>query len=600
MDKLTALKTYFGHSAFRPGQEKMVDALLAGRDALGVMPTGAGKSVCYQLPAMLLPGVTIVVSPLISLMQDQVAALEQSGLPAACINSTQSLEEQMEALNGTRLGYYKILYVAPERLLARGFSAACRKMDISLVVVDEAHCVSQWGQDFRPGYLDIAAFVRQLPRRPAVGAFTATATQQVKEDILRLLALQNPLQVTTGFNRPNLYFEVARPPGKDAYLMEQLGKRRDQSGIVYCSTRRNVESVYELLQAAGLPVARYHAGLPDWERRENQQDFIHDRARIMVATNAFGMGIDKSNVNYVIHYNMPLDLESYYQEAGRAGRDGSPADCILLYSAEDVNIARFLLEHSEDNERLTALERFQVNRRDKQRLAWMVDYCKTSSCLRSFMLSYFGETEMPLCENCGNCLGDYNEVDITVQAQKILSCVVRAERHLGCQPGRSRCVQILRGSRDSQLLEQRLDTLSTYGILDEPEQQIYAYLAVLEAQGYLSAAQGELALTSAAWQVLRGRARVMMRQRRVRLLRKKAAGPVDPALYEVLRQLRMGLARQAGVPGYAVFSDAALREISATRPRSEEEFLQISGVGEAKLRRYGAAFLKAIEEYTKK
>ena len=604
MDAREALKTYFGHSEFRPGQETMIGALLAGRDAFGVMPTGAGKSVCYQLPALLMPGLTVVISPLISLMKDQVTALEQSGLPAACLNSTQTSAQQAEVYSGARLGYYKILYVAPERLTSEGFLAAAREMNISLLVVDEAHCVSQWGQDFRPSYLDVAGFVEQLPRRPVLGAFTATATEQVKADIVRLLALRDPVQITTGFDRPNLYFEVLEPRNKPAALRELLEKRRDQSGIIYCSTRKNVEQICDLLCRQGFSAARYHAGLPDDERHRNQEDFIFDRVRIMVATNAFGMGIDKSNVSFVIHYNMPKDLESYYQEAGRAGRDGMPADCILLYSGGDVATARFMIEQSDENETLTPEERRRVSQRDMQRLSKMAEYCKTGGCLRAYLLRYFGEEAPARCGNCGACLGDYVEEDITVPAQKILSCIIRAERLLGYGLGRSSYVMILRGSRDRKILDKGLDRLSTYGILNEPEERLYAYLAALEGQGYLRVGEehSTLSVTPRAGGVLRGGVTVMMRRRRVpekKLAEKKqrARGPMDERLFEVLRQLRMKLARQAGVPAYAVFSDATLREMSAAKPLTEEAFLQIPGVGEAKRKRYGALFLEAIGSY---
>ena len=575
MEKLAALKQYFGHSAFRPGQETMVDALLSGRDAFGVMPTGAGKSVCYQLPALLLPGVTLVISPLISLMKDQVTALEQAGLPAAFLNSSQTTAAQREVLRGLKAGAYKLLYVAPERLTADSFLDMIHELELSLIVVDEAHCVSQWGQDFRPGYLDIAGFIRTLDRRPPVGAFTATATEQVRQDIVRLLEL--------------------------------LEKRRDQSGIVYCSTRKNVERVQELLVHNGFAAARYHAGLTDEERHRSQEDFLYDRVRIMAATNAFGMGIDKSNVNYVIHYNMPRDLESYYQEAGRAGRDGSPADCILLYAPGDVNTARFMIENSQENEKLTPEEQKRITARDFQRLNRMVGYCRTGGCLRAYLLRYFGEKAPDQCGNCGSCLGETVEEDITVQAQKILSCVVRAEKLLGYSLGRSSYIQILRGSEEKRLLEKGLDQLSTYGILQEPAARLQDYFAALESQGYLEARQEHSTVTTTplARKVLFQGQTVRMRTRHIpeeRLAAHKMQefGPMDEALFQSLRRVRMAEARKAGVPAYAIFSDAALRAMAAARPRTEAEFLAIPGVGEVKLRRFGGLFLEEIRKSAEK
>ena len=405
IDKYEALKQYFGHSEFRFGQEDLVDALLAGRDVLGVMPTGAGKSVCYQLPALLLPGITLVLSPLISLMKDQVASLTQAGIPAAFINSTLSPEQYREVFRRARRGAYKLIYAAPERLETPDFLRFAQEVEISLLAVDEAHCVSQWGQDFRPSYLKIADFLQQLPYRPPVGAFTATATRQVKEDIQQLLLLRDPLCLTTGFDRPNLFFEVVRTRDKEGWLEHFLDSRPGQSGIVYCATRKAVEAVCAALTACGVPAARYHAGLPEEERRRSQEDFEFDRVRVMVATNAFGMGIDKSNVSFVVHYNMPKDVESYYQEAGRAGRDGSPAHCALLFSAQDVRTARFLIDHTADNEELPEEEREQLRLRDLNRLDRMTSYCKTTGCLRAFLLRYFGQEAPESCGACGNCSG---------------------------------------------------------------------------------------------------------------------------------------------------------------------------------------------------
>ena len=408
MDKQEVLRHYFGHDSFRSGQETMVEALLSGRDALGVMPTGAGKSMCYQVPALMLQGITLVISPLISLMADQVAALKSAGVPAAYLNSTLTPRQMDLALERAYQGAYKIIYVAPERLETASFLRFARSVKIALIAVDEAHCVSQWGQDFRPVYLRIADFVAQLPQRPVMGAFTATATQRVREDIIRHLQLVNPATITTGFDRPNLYFEVVRCTegrNRDRALRDVLEGREDQSGIVYCATRKAVEEVCDRLNSAGFAAARYHAGLSDEERKQNQEDFQYDRVRVMVATNAFGMGIDKSNVRYVVHYNMPRSMEAYYQEAGRAGRDGEPSECILLYSGQDIFTARWMIENSPPNEALSAVEQANVRRLDMNRLNSMIDYCTRDGCLRTNILRYFGEKPGEDCGDCGFCTG---------------------------------------------------------------------------------------------------------------------------------------------------------------------------------------------------
>ncbi len=405
MDKRQTLRRYFGHEDFRPGQEPLVDALLSGRDALGVMPTGAGKSMCYQVPALMLSGVTLVVSPLISLMADQVAALKAAGVPAAYLNSTLTPRQMDLALERAAQGAYKIIYVAPERLETPSFLRFAMNAPISLLAVDEAHCVSQWGQDFRPVYLRIADFVDHLPRRPAIGAFTATATARVREDVIRHLRLVNPVSVTTGFDRPNLFFEVLRPKKRDDALLQVLRGRENQSGVIYCATRKAVETVCDKLILRGFRAARYHAGLSDEERRKSQEDFQYDRIQVMVATNAFGMGIDKSNVRYVIHYNMPRSMEAYYQEAGRAGRDGEGADCILLYSGQDIFTARWMIEHAQPNEELSAAEQAHVRRLDMERLQRMIDYCTKDECLRGSILGYFGESAGENCGHCSFCCG---------------------------------------------------------------------------------------------------------------------------------------------------------------------------------------------------
>ena len=481
---MEVLRQYFGFSSFREGQQTLVDAVLAGRDVLGVMPTGGGKSLCYELPALLLPGLTLVISPLISLMKDQVMALQNAGIPAGCIHSAMSVEELREAYRDTRFGAYKILYIAPERLLTDGFCALAQELEISLLAVDEAHCISQWGQDFRPSYLKILDFLQKLPRRPALAAFTATATAQVRSDIVRILQLQDPVTVVTGFDRPNLRFEVLRPQDKRRALLELLEERRDKSGIVYCATRKGVEQICELLQSSGFAASRYHAGLSPDERRQNQEDFICDRCTVMVATNAFG--IDKSNVSYVIHCNMPKSVEAYYQEAGRAGRDGAPADCILLFSPGDITTAKYLILNQMENDELTDEERQAVQAQDLIRLEQMTGYCKTTGCLRGYLLDYFGQPHAPRCENCGNCQAEYDLQDLTREAQMILSCVVRMRTRLGYCVGTALLGQVLRGSRAARVRELGLEDLPTYGLMrDLPAGRIRELLELLEAGGYL-------------------------------------------------------------------------------------------------------------------
>lgn len=608
MDRFTVLKQYFGHDAFRPGQEVMIDALLAGRDALGVMPTGAGKSMCYQVPALLLPGLTLVISPLISLMKDQVAALEQAGVAAACLNSAMDFEQGREVFRRTARGEIKLLYVAPERLESESFLRLMEQVRLSLVAVDEAHCVSQWGQDFRPSYLKIPGFIRSLPVRPPVGAFTATATGVVRRDIVKLLELDDPEKVVTGFDRPNLYFEVVRPQSRKSYLRDLLALRRDRSGIVYCSTRAAVEKVCEDLLDHGFSATRYHAGLSDGERRQNQEDFVYDRKRIMVATNAFGMGIDKSNVSFVIHHNMPKDLESYYQEAGRAGRDGESAECILLYSARDIYTAKFLIENGDGNEELTEQQRMTIRARDMERLDKMIGYCTATGCLRAYILRYFGEKVPEECGNCGHCSGGYRDVDITIPAQKILSCVARVNRQGKGGIGVTQTIRVLRGSHDMQVLTRSLDKLPTYGIMrDTDRQTIRAYINYLIAAGYLEQAQGEypvLELTEQAKGVLFRGEKVSMRMKPMPETEEQPAagqeeaGDVNEGLLERLKAVRLSIAQTTGVPAYVVFTNATLTAMARKRPESLEEFRTLPGVGEAKARRYAKQFLRAIQTFT--
>ena len=616
MDKKTILRERFGFPFFRDGQEALIDAILAGRDVFGVMPTGGGKSLCYQIPALLLEGLTLVVSPLISLMKDQVAALKEAGIPAAFLNSALTAAQQREVLRRGEIGAYKLIYVAPERLLTDSFLEFAARQQVSLLAVDEAHCVSQWGQDFRPNYLDIPAFVRRLPRRPVIAAFTATATAVVGKDIARLLELRGPLRIVTGFDRPNLFFDVRRERDKLSWLRDYLEARRDKSGIVYCATRKTVEQVCEKLRSVGFAATRYHAGLDDAERRENQEDFAFDRATIMVATNAFGMGIDKSNVSFVIHYNMPKNLESYYQEAGRAGRDGAPADCILLYSAGDVMTAKHLIEKGNDREQLDEALQVQLLIRDTQRLRQMENYCKTTDCFRAALLDYFGESHKPTCDNCGNCLhaeeevsGETVEEDITLAAQKILSCVRRVERKKRVGLGETMLVLVLAGSRDKTLLAREYDLLPTYGIMKDTRRPLlHEYIRELVKQGYLLRPPGDydvLITSEKADKVLFQKERVLWRhigqKEQPPRLQKTAVsgrlGAANQALFDRLRTLRAELARQARVPAYVIFHDATLLNIASAKPSTEAELLAVPGVGEQKAKKYGHAVLAVIAEW---
>ena len=605
MDKQEALRHYFGHSAFRPGQERLIDAVLDGRDVLGVMPTGGGKSLCYQVPALLLPGVTLVVSPLISLMKDQVAALQAAGAPAACLNSALSLEQLRTVYSRARQGAYKLLYVAPERLEGEGFDRLVRELEVPLVAVDEAHCISQWGQDFRPSYLRISAFLEGLPRRPAVAAFTATATGPVQQDIVQLLALRDPVREVTGFDRPNLFFDVQHPRSKLAALLKLVEERPGRSGIVYCATRSGVEKVCQALEARGVSATRYHAGLEPEERQRNQDDFQFDRKAVMVATNAFGMGIDKSNVSYVVHYNMPKSLEAYYQEAGRAGRDGEAADCILLYSAGDIATARFLIENG-GNEELTSEAREAVRRHDYQRLSAMTGYCRTTACLRGRILDYFGQAHGPSCGSCGNCRGEFASEDITVSAQMILSCVVRVREKLGYYVGKTLIVQVLRGSRDQRVRDLGLDKLSTFGLMAQLSAgRVRELMEYLELEGFLrtNPAHSTLEPAGKARSLLFAGERLSMPLRKDRV-REKTAASQGTALSEAgeerllaaLRTLRARLAQAEGVPAYIVFSNAALADMARRAPRTMEAFLEVSGVGRVKAAKYGEAFLRVIQE----
>ena len=601
MTKEEALKTYFGYDAFRGGQEAVIDALLSGRDVMAVMPTGAGKSVCYQVPALLLPGITIVVSPLVSLMRDQVTALVQMGVPAAYLNSSLTFRQYLLALDRAKAGRYKIIYVAPERLETEGFRSFAETADISLVAVDEAHCISQWGQDFRPSYLNIPAFVNSLPKRPPVGAFTATATPDVRGDILKLLKLKAPLSVTTGFDRENLYFEVQQPSGKRAALLELVRSRPGKCGIVYCATRKTVEEVCGFLQDEGIAATRYHAGLEAAERLKNQEDFLYDRAAVMVATNAFGMGIDKSDVRYVIHYNMPKDMESYYQEAGRAGRDGAPSSCILLYSGQDVRTAQFLIEHSEPREELDAVTAAQLRERDRERLRQMEGYCRTRRCLRQYILQYFGESAPDYCGTCYNCLHNFEEVDISREAKLIVRCISETGQCFGAGV----IAETLCGAVTDKVRKYHMDRESTYGALRELTQaEVRERIRCLMEEGVLEASSGPypvLRLTEKAEDVVYGAAPLLMRSDRkeqpaVRPVPTELEGE-DAELFRRLRALRAKAARFQGIPAYMVFSDKTLREMAVRRPATMAQLRAVGGVGSAKAERYGRQFLEEIQNF---
>ena len=605
MTKKELMQRIFGYSEFRPGQEKLIDGILSGRDVFGIMPTGGGKSICYQIPALMLPGITLVVSPLISLMRDQVMSLKAAGVPAAYINSTLNGAQVQAVYRNLLAGRYKIVYIAPERLDYPGFGSVAARLEISFIAVDEAHCISQWGQDFRPSYLRIVNFIESLPRRPVVGAFTATATKQVREDVERILNLRDPIRTVTGFDRPNLYFDVIHPDLKDRELKRILASRQGKSGIIYCSTRKKVETVCENLQDQGYAVTRYHAGLEEQERTQNQEDFLYDRKNIMVATNAFGMGIDKSNVSFVIHYNMPKSIEAYYQEAGRAGRDGTEADCILLYNGSDVHTARFLIQNGSENEEMDPQQLERIREQDLRRLDAMVGYCKTNTCLRGYILEYFGQKHPDICGNCGSCKGNFEEVDITREAQMILSCIKRIEDKLGYNVGIHMIGNVLRGSKLKRLLELKLEELTTYGLLkDRTRSEIHGMIDHLEAEGYLQSDQEfqTLSLTPYASKVLYHGEKVLMKRGVEPEEIPAPAASVkmdgnDAELFDVLKELRGKLAKEAGIPAYVVFSNATLMDMARKKPRTTSEFRKVSGVGEIKAAWYAESFLKCIREF---
>ena len=607
MDKYGILKHYFGYDSFRTGQEKLVDAILAGQDVLGIMPTGAGKSLCYQVPALLMSGITLVVSPLISLMKDQVGALNQAGVHAAYINSSLTDNQIAKALAFAKQGRYKIIYVAPERLETWGFLDFATHVEISMITVDEAHCISQWGQDFRPSYLKIAEFVAQLPKRPVIGAFTATATKEVREDIARLLGLQDPFCTTTGFDRENLYFAVKTPKDKYKEVHDYILEHPDDSGIIYCLTRKLVEEVCGKLIRDGITATRYHAGLSDEERRNNQDDFIYDRCRVMVATNAFGMGIDKSDVRYVIHYNMPKNMEGYYQEAGRAGRDGDPAECILLYSGKDVVTNQYLIERGQDNQEMEAAAWRLVRERDQERLKQMTFYCFTHDCLREYILKYFGEYGKSYCGNCLNCQTEFEEQDVSREARAMIRCVESSGQRYGVTV----ILDTLRGASTAKIRQYEMDGNPEYGVCAKIPahrlRQIFNYLVLKEYLHLTDDGYTIVKLTAASRSFLEEEHILTMKmskeletkkkEKRSRLPKSAVGelGEQDEPLFQKLRALRLEIAREEKIPPYMVFSDKTLIHMCILKPGNEEEMLNVTGVGRHKYEKYGKRFIDAVK-----
>ena len=611
-DTKAILKKYFGYDAFREGQEELINSILSGKDTLGIMPTGAGKSICFQVPALMLPGITLVISPLISLMKDQVGALNQAGVHAAYLNSSLTYNQYRLALQYAREGRYKIIYVAPERLTTDEFLDFAVESDISMVSIDEAHCVSQWGQDFRPGYLKIIEFIDKLPGRPILSAFTATATKEVKEDIIRILKLVSPTVLTTGFDRGNLFFSVQSPKDKFEVVLRYLQENKGQSGIIYCLTRKEVEEVCARLNANGFAVTRYHAGLSDEERRENQDDFIYDRKPVMVATNAFGMGIDKSNVRFVIHYNMPKNIESYYQEAGRAGRDGEPAECILLYGGKDVVTNQFFIENNNENEELDQQTLEQVKERDRERLKKMTYYCFTRECLRDYILRYFGEYGENYCGNCSNCMANYEEQDVTAAAKQLIGCVQSSRQRFGMGV----IVDTVHGSNTAKLRQNRMVENSYHGSLSEESvffiRQVLNHLILNDYLYLTNEEYATLKLTDKSEAVFREEEKIIMKLpkkseetakdkkskgSKAALAKGQPEGAIDTVLFENLRSLRLEIAREEKVPPYIVFSDKTLNGMCQVMPDTKEEMLSVSGIGNYKFDKYGERFLAAIRRY---
>jgi ATP-dependent DNA helicase RecQ len=608
VNALETLKTYFGYDTFREGQEKIVEAILANRDVLAIMPTGAGKSICYQIPALMLPGITLVISPLISLMQDQVKALNDAGIHAAFINSSLTENQISKALYLAASGRYKIIYVAPERLENYEFLEFARNVEISMVTVDEAHCISQWGQDFRPSYLKIVEFIKNLPKRPIVSAFTATATEEVKNDILCTLSLADPEVVITGFDRKNLYYSVENIRRKDEFIMEYIEKHPTESGIIYCATRKNVDNLFELLFKRGVSVTRYHAGLTNETRKKNQDDFIYDRTPVIIATNAFGMGIDKSNVRYVIHYNMPQSMENYYQEAGRAGRDGENSQCILLFSLQDVMIDRMLLDNKDFSD-VDEEDEYLIRQRDIRRLQTMEGYCKTTGCLRNYILEYFGEKTSGPCDNCGNCHREYHEVDMTAEAKWVVNCVAETRGRYGL----TIVLGTLMGAKRARLRELRTEQYKSYGALSgHSEAELRTLISQMTEMGYLYQTQEKYSVLKLGniTPLKDENIRVIMRtyeekepdkkKKIQKTVRKRSTDALTSAgydLFEILRKLRLEIAKEESMPPYIIFSDKTLIDMCVKKPSDEEEMLNVSGVGANKLKKYGQRFLEEIQKF---
>ena len=612
MDKYEVLRKYFGYDSFRESQETLIDSILAGRDTLGIMPTGAGKSLCYQIPALLMDGITLVISPLISLMKDQVGSLNQAGIHAAFLNSSLTITQYYKALGFAKQGRYPIIYVAPERLVTDEFLDFALNSKIVMVAVDEAHCVSQWGQDFRPSYLKIVEFIKRLPKRPIVSAFTATATKEVRDDIIDILELQTPMVITTGFDRNNLYFGVMTVKDRYSAIRNYLEMHNSDSGIVYCLTRKQVEEVCERLIKEGFLATRYHAGLSDEERRKNQDDFIYDRIPIIVSTSAFGMGIDKSNVRFVLHYGMPKNIESYYQEAGRAGRDGEPAECILYYSSKDVITNQLFIDNNQDNIELDAVTRAMVKERDKERLKKMTFYCFTNECLRDYILKYFGEYGSNYCGNCSNCLTQFEQVDVTETARALIGCVETSRQRYGTTV----IIDTVHGANTAKIKSYRMNENPYYAVLSKvPTYRIRQVLNYLQLEEYLFVTNDDYAVVKLGVkskeidhkQIFMKLAKesdrpakeveTKSKKNKAGSLGKEQFTKSDENLFEKLRNLRTEIAKEEKVPPYIVFSDKTLTHMCIVKPKTKQEMLKVSGVGEFKFEKYGERFLSCIEEF---
>ena len=581
---LEILEKYYGYKSFRKGQDEIIENILKGKDVLAIMPTGGGKSVCYQVPAMILEGVTLVISPLISLMKDQVDAIRGMGINGTYINSSLSTVEFNSILDGVKQNKYKIIYIAPERLDSNEFINAVTQGNISQIAIDEAHCVSQWGHDFRSSYRRIATFINKLPIRPIVTAFTATATEEVKSDIVKQLALKDPEVFLTGFDRENLSININKTGSKRNYLVKYVEDNKDQSGIIYASTRKEVDNVYEILKDRGYSVGKYHAGLSDEVRKTNQEDFIHDRLSIMVATNAFGMGIDKSNIRYVIHYNMPQNIEGYYQEIGRAGRDGEKSECILLFAPGDIHTHKYLIEIGTESE----------DRKNNQyrKLQQMVDLVYSNGCYRNYILSYFGDEREEPCKNCSNCLNEGEIIDKTIDAQKVLSCIYRMKRGFGA----TMVIDVLRGSKNKKVTQFKFDELSTHGIMkDYSNEALKEFINTLISHGYVDSVEGTypiLRLNNRSMKVLKNEESVQFKEFKI----ERKITDVN-RLFDILRELRLEISKESGIPPYMIFGDGTLREMSLKFPISKSEMLDISGVGENKYEKYGDRFSEVISSY---